>query len=360
MSIEVSKSWFAVFNNPADHGYTGTPEEVCNRLRDEWCNGSDTRSGAWLYCVSADGLHHMHMVLEDTKSMRFSTIKQTYAKGMHFEPTKGNKKQVEDYINKRGEFAEKGEKILFSVVSGEIKGRQGRRTDINKIYDLIAEGFTPSEIMESDPNSFKYKNMIKDMYFMKREKDTPIVRPVKVYWHTGETGSGKSFARVLLSQKVGEDNIYFLTTYGAGAFDNYCGQKVLWIEDYRGEFPFPMFLRLLDVYKCEVPARYSNVKALWDEIHITSVLTPMQCYPDHCGSHDTIEQLLRRITSIVYHFQTPNGFSSFENDPRTTYNAMWQLSRKFLAGAPMPAQGVSETLSITDIDDFQEVLDETD
>lgn len=323
-----SFSWFCVFNNPADHGYTGTPEEVCNRLRDEWIEGSETRTGAWLYCISAEGLHHIHMVLEDQKKMTFAAIKKSYCKGMHFEPTKGTKKDVEDYIHKRGKFEEKGEKIICCVQHGEIKGRQGKRTDLTKLADLIAEGMTPNEILSSDANAFKYKGMIKDMYFMKREKETPITREVKVYWHMGETGSGKSFSRVALAEEIGEENIYFLTTFGTGAFDNYCAQKVLWIDDYRGEFPFPMLLRLLDVYKCEVPARYSNVKALWSEVHITSVLTPSQCYPDHRDSIDTIQQLLRRITSVIYHFKTELGFYSMEHNPFTTFNAMWKASEE--------------------------------
>jgi hypothetical protein len=328
MANDVSKSWFCVFNNPAEHGYEGEPEEVCNRLRDEWCSGSETRSGAWVYCVSAAGLHHIHMVLEDTVTMRFSAIKASYAKGMHFEPTKGNKKQVEDYINKKGAFEEKGEEIICSVVHGEIKGRQGKRNDLTKIYELISEGLTISEILEIDASFFRYRNLIKEMYFLQVDKNTPIVRPVNVYWHTGETGSGKSFSRVQLAQEIGEDNIYFLTTFGSGAFDNYCGQKVLWIEDYRGEFPFSMFLRLLDVYKCEVPARYSNVKALWSEVHITSVLTPMQAYPDKVNSTDSIKQLLRRITSVIYHYKSDMGYYSMEYSPYETYNNMWQAANK--------------------------------
>ncbi len=326
MANDVSKSWFCVFNNPAEHGYEGEPEEVCIRLRDEWISECDTRTGAWLYCISAEGLHHVHMVLEDVKPMRFSAVKQSYCKGMHFEPTKGNKKQVEDYIHKRGAFEEKGEEIICCVQHGEVRGRQGKRTDLSKFADQISEGLTPTEILEFDANAFRYKNMIKDMYFMKREKETPIVRDVSVFWHTGETGSGKSYSRVALADEIGEENIYFLTTFGSGAFDNYCGQKVLWIEDYRGEFPFSMFLRLLDVYKCEVPARYNNVKALWEQVHITSVLTPMQCYPDKSNSIDSINQLLRRITSMIYHYKSELGYSQLSFSPYETYNTMFNLS----------------------------------
>ena len=47
MKDAVTKSWFAVLNNPAEHGYAGTPEEVCSRLRDEWLIGGTERTGAW-------------------------------------------------------------------------------------------------------------------------------------------------------------------------------------------------------------------------------------------------------------------------------------------------------------------------
>ena len=137
-----ARSWFAVFNNPDQHGYPGEPEEVCQRLKEEWCT-SPTRSGAWMYCVSADGLRHVHMVLEDVMTMRFSKIKSSYACGAHFEVTKGIKKQAEDYINKVGAWEEKGEVILAKVVGGEIRGTQGKRSDLAEIEDLLLAGNTP-------------------------------------------------------------------------------------------------------------------------------------------------------------------------------------------------------------------------
>lgn len=32
---QVSKSWFAVLANPEDHGYSGTPQEICEKMRDD-------------------------------------------------------------------------------------------------------------------------------------------------------------------------------------------------------------------------------------------------------------------------------------------------------------------------------------
>ena len=323
MSDSVSKSWFIVFNNPQEHGYEGTPEEICNKMKEEWIEGSETRSCAFTYCVSAEGLHHVHGVLEDCKAMRFSFIKKNYFNGMHMEETKGTCRQALDYINKRGVFQEKGEEILYQVHHGEIKGRQGCRRDLEDIYNRLKSGETPADIFAESPKAYIHKDVIKDMYFDIRSANTPIVRPVKVFWHTGKTGTGKSYERVLLTTLYGEDEIYYMTAFNSGGFDRYNGQKVLWIEDFRGEFKLQELLRLLDVYKAEVPARFTNIKALWEEVHITSVLTPRECYPKALEGSDRIDQLLRRITNIVYHFKDNSGsYKKIYFTPETTLNDM--------------------------------------
>lgn len=357
MAEQSTRSWFAVFNNPSDHGYEGSPQEVCERLRDEWITGSDTRSGAWAYCISADGLHHVHMVLEDTKTMRFGTIKKTYAKGMHFVPTKGTKKQADDYINKRGIFEEKGESVEFICYHGEIQGRQGSRSDIRNMYDRLKSGETPSDILSDTPSAYLRREVLQQMYFDIRSQNTPIVRPMQVYWHTGKSGSGKSYSRIKLANDVGEDNIYYLTAFNSGAFDNYNGQKYLWIEDYRGEFKLQELLRMLDVYKAEIPARFHNVKALWEEVHITSVLMPREIYSKaSLDENDRIEQLLRRITSIIYHVKSGSDYLQFGFDSRSLRSFIESEVSSFVR---MRSDYVPCT-SYGDLSDFVDILSPDD
>jgi len=314
-----SRSWFVVFNNPAEHGYIGTPEEICNKLKIEWCT-TDTRTGAWLYCISANGLHHVHMVLEDSITMRFTKVKKDYAVGSHFEPTKGNKQQAENYINKIGKWEEKGEQILYKTVQGELKGKQGQRTDIDDIFDMINMGLTPRQVVKANPNNYRYEGIIKKIYFEKRDEETPLIRKVNVIWHTGESGSGKSFSRVKLANEVGEDNIYYLTDFGTGMFDGYNGQSVLWIEDFKGEMKFGELLRILDVYKADIHCRYTNAKALWTEIHITSIYHPKAVYrkmlDEDVQADEKIEQLMRRISFLRYHIKIDLDY--YETDFQTS------------------------------------------
>ena len=58
-----ARSWFCVFNNPEEHGYVGTAQEICDNLVAAWVDEHPTRSCAVCYCVSAEGLKHCHVVL---------------------------------------------------------------------------------------------------------------------------------------------------------------------------------------------------------------------------------------------------------------------------------------------------------
>ena len=363
MAEAVTKSWFVVFNNPKDYGYKGKPHDVCERLKNEWCC-TDTRSGAWAYCIKhyeghypvydEDGkflryahaeteeekakippdLHHIHMVLEDTVAMRFSVIKKTYAIGSHFEGTKGNKKEALDYISKSGQYDEKPnkeaglpwEEIIYSCQKGEIQGAQGKRNDLENIECMLKDGFKPNEILRQKLSYRSHENLIRKAYYDMRDQSTPDVREVKVIWHYGESGSGKSYSRLALNAEVGKDNVYYLTDYQNGGFDKYNGEPYLWLEDYKGEFKFGDFIRYLDVYKADLHCRYSNAKALWTEVHITSIYHPRGAYckmvQEWERKFDTEDQLLRRISCIRYHYREGLNFKHKDFSVYTTIDEM--------------------------------------
>lgn len=313
MSDDVSKSWFCVFNNPSEHGYDGTPAEIVDRLLNEWVDGHPTRTCAAAFCISKDGLPHIHIVLEDTKAMRFTSVKKTFP-SMHIEPTKGNKNQAEDYIKKRGRFEEKGEQVIYVNQIGEIKGSQGSRRDLEIIEELILQGKTPCEIMDMSFSYRRYEKMIKDAYFAKRNKETPFVRSVTVVYHVGESGSGKTFVANKIVEKHGEDSLYFVNDYQNGGMDLYNGQPFLFMDEFRGQIPFFQLLAWLDCYKVQIHARFSNAYSLWNEVHISTVLPPENLYSNMVLENrdiDTKAQLFRRISTIVYHWKENDSYHSF-------------------------------------------------
>lgn len=309
----VSKSWFCVFNNPVEHGYNGTPQEIVDKIIETWIVDNPQRTCAANYCISADGLNHCHAVLEDTKAMRFSAIKKVFP-SMHIAPTKGSKEQAEDYINKRGHWEEKGKIIIYTNRHGEIKGCQGQRNDLEIIEEMLAQGKSPNEIMELSLAYRRYDKIIKDAYYHKRAKETPMKRDVLVFWHFGASGSGKSHMVIELAKEYGENEIYFISDYKNG-FDKYNGEKILFMDEFRGQLPYALFLTILEGYKAQIPCRFTNVLSLWSEIHICSVLPPEEVYKNMVNESrnlDTIEQLKRRINTVVYHYKQDNEYFKYD------------------------------------------------
>lgn len=287
-------------------------QEICDTVLNMWVNSKPGRIGAVTYCVSGRGLHHLHMVLEvqnsDSDRFRFSTIHKIYGQKFHIEPTRGNKTEAEDYINKVGKYAEKGEIVLAKAVYGEIQGNKGNRSDLAAVEDMLAQGLTPNEIMDKSITLRRYEKMIRDAYYRKRDLETPFVRPVRVVYHVGATGTGKSYGANFQIQQLGSDKVYFTKDYDTGFMDGYNGQEILWLDEYRGQLKYATFLSMLDVYKTQMHARYSNVLMLWKEVHITSVLPPEAIYENMINSSryanlDTYGQLKRRIDTIIYHYK---------------------------------------------------------
>lgn len=324
MSETISRSWFCVLNNPQSHGYIGSPEEIVEQLKKEWIGDNPLRKGYWAFCIAENGLPHVHMVLEGSGAMRFSLIKKAYPKA-HLEPTKGSKKQILTYIKKEPPFDEKGEKVVTFTSHGNIEGHKrfalSNTNDIlQTIEQLIEDGLTPSAIMAEDIRLRKEEGLIRKAYFAKRYKETPPQRDIKVIWHCGGSGTGKSFAYIKLCEEFGDDNIYFFSDYankGIGGFDGYCGEPILFMDELKGDsLPFEFLLTILQGYRTQIHCRYANCYALWNEVHITSIFSPEDIYEGMVArdrqATDTIKQLLRRINLYVYHYTEKGEYKTFE------------------------------------------------
>ena len=108
----IAKSFMVTLIRPEEHGYTGTPVEVCDKLCREWTEGHASRSGVWAYCLSAEGVPHIHMVVQDKVAMRLSKLAESYAVGSHFEAVKSGYMAAEKYILQMEEQDEGAEKVL--------------------------------------------------------------------------------------------------------------------------------------------------------------------------------------------------------------------------------------------------------
>jgi len=312
---EKTRSWFCGLQNPERY-YEGTPEEIVKKVLAIWCDSHPLRSGAVSYSISGKGLKHLHMVFEDPRMARASALRKLFPEAVHFEPTKGSRTQAMDYLYKRGKFHNSDEKVICVVQHGEIKGRQGHRSDFDLMAELIADGLTPGEILDAYPRFWRYEAMVKKMYYAMRNEKTDDERDVKVFYHIGEPDSGKTYTSVKLIKKHGKGKFFRYDDYERGGWDRYCGQPILFLDELRNQIPFATLLKILDVYKVELGARYANAIALWNEVHITSPYAPKQLFHELVGANNQTKekkkQLFRRIDAVVYHWVVEDGATDEE------------------------------------------------
>lgn len=325
-SVDASRSWFCVWNNPQKYLPDLSPEETVYKAISMWTEGKPNRSCAINYEIADTGTPHLHMVLEDPQKTRFSALQKLY-EGIHIAPTRGNKKQAMDYIYKVGDFAEKGHTLIVPpVIHGEIKANISNRQHIlDDIEEMIEKGMTPTEIMDISIYYREKETLIRKAFFAKRVKETPPIRNVEVKYHVGATGTGKSYTYVTACEEYGEDNVYLVTDHSEnGAFDIYCGEDRIIIDELR-YMKYEILLQITQGYKAQIHCRYENAMALWTHVDITSILPPEALYanivPADKRSADGFEQFKRRIHTIVFHYKENGEYKTFElpGSEYTTY-----------------------------------------
>ncbi len=294
------------------------PEYVAQYFKALWEQSGKERSCAISICMSEKGLYHGHMALygNTTTLKKVSDILHK----SHVELSLGGKKDLVDYITKTGKFKDSSEKVLYVTGIENIKENKGSRTDLEDIEIRLNEGQTPQEILDSNLSYYKYEKMILSAYIHKRIKEAPLYRDVYVEYHFGLTGSGKSYYYVQLCEKYSPNKIYMMNDYKGGGFDNYMKEgapPILFMDEFKGEISYGTLLTILNPYsRMQTHARYKNVYNLWERVIITSVYAPEEVYElmvNHDVRYtDNVNQLLRRINKIVYHYKDNNKYRTYE------------------------------------------------
>lgn len=325
------RSAFCEFPVKKENHLDMSEEDICRWFCEQWVQGLQSRQAICTYCVSEKGYHHVHAVFSSDTSFRWSAVKNAISVNGDIQGTKGTKKQALDYIHKVGKFEDKGEKILAEYSIGEIQDNQGMRTDIDKIGAYIAEGLRPNEIMSINIRFRKHDKIIRDAFFAKRAAETPFLRDMYVEWHCGESGSGKTHFILDLINQYGEDDVYMVSDYETGGLDKYNGEKILFLDEFRGQISFNTLLSMLQGYKSQFHARFTNIVGLWSKVYITSPFPPEQVYKKMVSlddrENDNIKQLLRRINKIVYHYKEGNEYKTSEQEI-SNYTNYKDLKRK--------------------------------
>ena len=299
------------------------PEYLAEYLAGLWENSGKNRKAAVAVCVSLNGCYHAHIACygNTTTLKKVSDILCQ----SHIEPQLGGKEQLKAYLLKEGEYEEKGKQVLCTRGMDGIEDRQGRRNDLDEIGELLENGCTPEEIFETSFRFRKYEKMVKAEYIARRIRETPQIKEMWNEYHWGKSGTGKTYTYIKLCEKYSPDEVYLCSDYAnsgasGGGFDFYgnTAAKIVVLDEFRGNIPYSQFLSMLDVYsRNQQHCRYQNVYNLWTSVIICSIYPPEKAYSfmvdDTEKSVDSIQQLLRRLNTIVYHYINKDGkYRAFE------------------------------------------------
>lgn len=310
------------------------PEYIASVLTNLWCESGKDRVCAIAVCISANGLYHTHMACYGNTTTLKKVSDILYQS--HVEPQLGGKKELSGYLLKEGKYAEKGERVLYTLGIENIQDNQGSRSDLEDIEEMLLKNMTPQQILSQSFRYYKYQNMILNAYADLRISNAPVRTNVYAEYHVGESGTGKSYTYNMLCEQYGIDNIYLLTDYdnnASGGMDAYMrvgAPKILFMDEFKGfGISYQKLLSMLSGYsRMQTHARYTNAFNLWSMIHITSIYPLEELYEIMVAKEyrksDSYEQLKRRISKIIYHYIEDGEYKTYELDAKkyTSYEEL--------------------------------------
>lgn len=266
------------------------------------------------YCmadeIGENGTPHTHIFIICANGVRFSTVKNRFPDA-HIEMARGSNNDNVRYIKKEGEkYAEKKETSVPGTFeeSGELPpDRQGQRTDLDTLYDVIRSGSNIGEILDDYPEYLlKIDKVEKAIDTLNARKYKTELREVNVSYVYGCPRSGKT--SYFFGNKYDFNECYRVSSY-EHPFDSYAGEKVLILDEFRSSIKLEFMLNIMDRYPLQLPSRYNNKWASFNEVVIISNMPLMSQY-SHIQKSDSItkdmqfQAFLKRINQ-VYVFNDP-------------------------------------------------------
>ena len=267
-------------------------ESVIEELHKDWYESGKVAYIVSSYEVGANGTPHIQGYCELTKPpIKFNALKKVpLFVTAHIEKRQGTAQQASDYCEKTEDPTYRGP----CYKAGEMS-KQGKRNDLEEVYDAVKAGKRQREIIEEFPVAYiKFHKGIDAMrrsLTLPRSSETP--KEVIVYY--GGTGLGKT------RKAVSEYPEAHLQGPGMDQWwEGYDGHKVVILDEYRGQFPFGKLLSILDRYACKVPNKGGCSELLADKIILTMPEHPRHLYPNLAAEvrEGKLNQLKRRINKI--------------------------------------------------------------
>lgn len=275
-----ARRWLVTINNPTDKGLTH------DAIKDVMAHGQVT--DYWCMCDEigdeCETLHtHLYIVFQ--RPARFSTLRAKF-QNSHLDRPNGTSAECRAYVLKDGPKFNKQPDGKYHYVDskkqehdgtnysdtfeeqGELPDEhQGKRTDIDRLFTMIQDGLDNYEILSQSPAYMDKLTAIERTRQILIEKQyREEFRTLEVTYIYGPPRTGKTRS---VMDEYGYSGVCRVTDY-KHPFDNYRGQDVLLLDEYRNGIKISEILPLLEGYPVELPCRYANKQACFTKVYIVS------------------------------------------------------------------------------------------
>lgn len=285
---EKHRNWCYTYNN-----YTNLEVEI---LKNYKCTYH-----VFGFEFTKSGKPHLQGYIEFANAKAFGTLKKAFPK-MHLGLRKGTSQQASNYCKKGVQSHEEWEHFSKTTEGGHMgpnygknadifeigtRNKQGDRSDLEAVAELVSNRASLKEIAEKCPVQFmKYSNGIEKLRNLTIHKHRSSEYMPQISWYWGASGSRKTFT---VLNKHGEDNVYIKD--GTKWWSEYDQEEAILMDDYDGNCPFRILLRLLDRNKISGETKGGSVKINSPFIYITCEYPPEHFYKEE----NELRQVMRRI-----------------------------------------------------------------
>ncbi|MCL2190165.1 MAG: viral replication protein [Defluviitaleaceae bacterium] len=298
------RKYFITCNNPLEHDLSH--EKIKSILE----GLASVKFWAMADEIGKEGTPHTHIVIYSESPIRHSTMRNAFNGKADVEPVKTSVRDCIEYIKKEGSHEEtEGEKtsvegtyVQWGMLPLE---RQGKRSDMIRMVELIEDGATNEEIRFLFPSQYlRYKNHIeKTRQDIKEEQYRNIYRKLEVVYISGLPNTGKT-SYVL--EKYGYENACHIAHYrNPMIYDSYNNaQDVLCLDEFASQIPIFHANAILQGYPTMLHSRYADKVACYTRVYIVSNLPLHEQYKTEQTLYPEIWQaFLRRIHKVVQFMQ---------------------------------------------------------
>ncbi|QMW68910.1 replication-associated protein [Crucivirus-432] len=202
----------------------------------------------------------------------------------HFEAARGSVESNKVYCSKEGDFFESGRAVL-----------PRQRSDLSEVKDVLdAGGGIAAVARDYFPTFLRYDRAIEKYAGLVSK---PRQWRTQVVWFWGATGSGKSFAAHKEAQGLSNGDYCVLADNSLKWFHPYAANRVVVLDDYSGEAPITLLLRLWDPYPMQVPIKGGFINWCPRIMYVTSNQSPLSVL--HSAAQEHIKAACRRVDLIV-------------------------------------------------------------